>query len=85
MTPADQFASAAKTLRPLGQTSEPVVAIQFSPVAVEQIAQLMDAFEELAHTYPEMAHDHERGPCDDYACDVMGRALDFARGIGGQR
>jgi hypothetical protein len=83
MTPAEELRTAASTLRPLGQTGEPLVAIQFSPAAVEQVAQLMDAFTDWAREYPEMAHDHDRPACDDYACDVMGRSIALARAING--
>ena len=79
MTAADDFAAAARKLRPLGQTGEPLVSVQLSPSAVEGVAALLDAFAEWAREYPEMAHDHDRPACDDYACDVMGRGIALAR------
>ncbi|MFF7190537.1 hypothetical protein ACFZAR_36200 [Streptomyces sp. NPDC008222] len=78
-TPADEFAAAVRKLRPFGQTGEPLVSVQLSPAAVERVAELLDAFAEWAREYPEMAHDHDRPACDDYACDVMGRGIALAR------
>lgn len=46
---------------------------------------LLDAMADLADDYPEMAHDHDRPACDDYACNVMGRGIDLARTINGSR
>lgn len=77
--PDTAFTSAVRKLRPFGQTGEPLVTVQLSPTAVEHLAELMDAFAEWAREYPEMAHDHDRPACDDYACDVMGRAIALAR------
>ncbi|MFJ3923049.1 hypothetical protein [Streptomyces sp. NPDC090022] len=45
------------------------------------LAELLAATADFAAAYPEMAHDHDRPACDDYACDVMGRALAVARTI----
>lgn len=47
------------------------------------LGELLDAAAGLARAYPEMAHDHDRPACDDYTCDVMGRALALARAING--
>lgn len=80
-TPADAFAAAVRKLRPFGQTGEPLASVQLSPAAVEHVAELMDAFAEWAREYPEMAHDHDRPACDDYACDVMGRSIALARSL----
>lgn len=85
MKPDDEFRAAARILRPLGKTGEPLVTVQLAPAAVEGIAELLDAFAEWAREYPEMAHDHDRPACDDYACDVMGRGIGLARLLhGGQ-
>jgi len=43
------------------------------------LADWLDTAADMADAYPEMAHDHDRPACDDYACDVMGRAVDLAR------
>lgn len=77
--PAEAFAAAVRKLRPYGQTGEPLVTVQLAPAAVEGIAELLDAFAEWAREYPEMAHDHDRPACEDYACDVMGRGIALAR------
>ena len=70
-TPADELRAAATTMRGFhGRASEP-------------LAQLLDAAADLATAYPELAHDHDRPACDDYTCDLMGRAIDAARAING--
>jgi hypothetical protein len=45
------------------------------------LAEWMDAMAVWAREYPEMAHDHDRPACEDYACDVMGRGIALARQI----
>jgi hypothetical protein len=45
------------------------------------LAHLLDALTDLASGYPEMAGSHDRDVCDDYTCDVMGRALDLSRAL----
>ena len=43
------------------------------------LADWLQAAADMAEAYPEMAHDHDRPACEDYACDVMGRAIETAR------
>lgn len=76
MTPAEEFEAAVRRLRPAHTTGELLPRVLIHP---EPVAELLEAFAELAAAYPEMAHDHDRPACDDYACDVMGRATDLAR------
>jgi hypothetical protein len=68
-TPADELHTAATAMR------------AFPGRAAEPLAQLLDAAAELATAYPDLARDHDRHACDDYACDVMGRSIDLARAI----
>lgn len=87
MNPADELRTAARRLRPSSQTvAQHTIAVRLHPAVIEAIEQLLDATAEWAREYPEMAHDHDRPACEDYACDVMGRALAVARQIntGGQ-
>lgn len=82
MTPADQLTAAARRLRPSSQTvAHHTVTVHLHPAVVEALAELLDATGEWARAYPEMAHDHDRPACEDYACDVMGRALAVARAV----
>lgn len=48
--------------------------------------ELLDAAAGMAADYPDLARDHNRPACDDYACNLMGAALTLARAIntGGQ-
>jgi hypothetical protein len=73
-TPADELHTAAAEMR------------RWPGPAAEPLDQLLDALTDLAREYPQLAHDHNRPACDDYACDVMGRAITLARAInaGGQ-
>lgn len=48
------------------------------------LADWLDAAADMAQAYPELAHDHDRPACDDYACDVMGRAIETARTLLGE-
>ncbi|WP_420032287.1 hypothetical protein ACN2WE_05340 [Streptomyces sp. cg28] len=75
MTPAEEITAAEERVRMGDQRID--IALRGA------LRDLLDAAADLARAYPEMAHDHERGACEDYACDVMGRALDFARAING--
>lgn len=52
-----------------------------SPAVGTTVADLLTAAADLADAYPEMAHDHDRPACEDYACDLMGRAIETARAI----
>lgn len=45
------------------------------------LADSLDSAAELAASYPDLARDHNRAACDDYACDLMGRSLAVARRI----
>ena len=45
------------------------------------LADWLGAAADMAKAYPEMAHDHDRPACDDYACDLMSRAITLARQI----
>ena len=47
------------------------------------LAELLGAASEMVREYPDMAHDHDRPACDDYACDVVGRGIALARAING--
>ncbi|MFF3620023.1 hypothetical protein [Streptomyces sp. NPDC002467] len=60
-------------------------AITVHPGVGAALAELLAAATRLAAAYPEMAHDHDRPACDDYACDVMGAALAVARAILGSQ
>lgn len=71
MTPAEELATAATEMR------------RWPGRAAKPLAELLDATADFAAAYPEMAHDHDRHTCDDYACTVMGRALATARAING--
>lgn len=64
------------------QADAAYIAAMGPPVALA-LADWLDATATWARAYPEMAHDHDRGACDDYACDVMGRALTAARAVNG--
>ncbi|MFE7233957.1 hypothetical protein ACFVAF_25470 [Streptomyces sp. NPDC057596] len=77
-TPAEEFESAEERVR-MGD-SRIDIALR------GPLRDWLDAMAEWAREYPEMAHDHDRPACDDYACDVMGRSIALARAInGGQR
>lgn len=84
MLPADELAAAARFLRPSSPTvASHTVAVRLHPAVVEALEELLNATAEWAREYPEMAHDHGRPACDDYACDVMGRSINLARLING--
>lgn len=81
-TPADQLRTAAAKLRPSSPPGAAhTVAVRLAPGIVDAAADLLDAAARMATAYPEMAHDHDRPACDDYACDLMGAALAVARQI----
>lgn len=83
-TAADELRAAVRRLNPSSPTvAQHTVAVRLAPAVTEAVAQLLDTFTEWAREYPEMAHDHDRPACDDYACDVMGSALALARAING--
>lgn len=46
---------------------------------------LLDTAAATLDVYPEMGDDHDREACDDFACDLVGSALDFARAILGDQ
>ncbi|CAM5249945.1 hypothetical protein SGLAM104S_01602 [Streptomyces glaucescens] len=71
MNAADELTAAATEMR------------RWPGRAAEPLAALMDAAAELATGYPDLARDHDRETCDDYACDLMGRAITAARAING--
>ncbi|MFF4479485.1 hypothetical protein ACFY1A_21035 [Streptomyces sp. NPDC001520] len=48
------------------------------------LAGLLDTAGAMAKEYPELAHDHDREACDDYACALMGATLAVARQILGE-
>ena len=73
MTPTDELRVAAAEIR----------ARWDGGPAPEATAALLDSAAELAANYPELACDHDRPACDDYTCDLMGRALALARAING--
>jgi len=86
VTPADELAAAARRLHPSSQTvAAHTVAVHLHPSVVEALEELLAATAEWAREYPEMAHDHDRPACEDYACDVMGRGIALARAINGPR
>ncbi|WP_225840285.1 hypothetical protein [Streptomyces sp. NK08204] len=70
MTPADELRTAAAEMR-----------AYWAGPASEATAQLLDSAAELATAYPDLARDHDRETCDDYACDLMGRSIHLARTI----
>lgn len=72
-TPAEEIALAATEMR------------RWPGRAAEPLANLLDATADFAVAYPEMAHDHDRHTCDDYACTVMGRTIALARAINGDQ
>lgn len=83
-TPADELAAAARRLHPSSPTvAHHTVAVRLHPAVIEALEELLDATAEWAREYPEMAHDHNRPACDDYACDVMGRSIALARAVNG--
>ena len=83
-TPADELKAAVRKLRPSSPTvATHTVAVRLHPAVVEAVAELLEAAEDMAHDYPDLARDHDRPTCDDYACDVMGRAIAVARAING--
>ncbi|MFK0124922.1 hypothetical protein ACIQSP_16595 [Streptomyces nigra] len=45
------------------------------------LADSLDSAAELAASYPDLAREHDRAACDDYACDLMGRSLALARAV----
>lgn len=51
------------------------------PGVGKALADHLEALADLAAAYPEMAHDHDRPACEDYACDVMGSGIALARQI----
>ena len=51
--------------------------------SAEPIAALLDSAAELAASYPDLARDHDREACDDYACDLTGRSIAVARALNG--
>jgi hypothetical protein len=76
----DELRAAVRLLRPSSPTvAQHTVAVRLAPATVEAVAQLLDAFTDLARDYPDLARDHDRAVCDDYACDVTGHALALAR------
>jgi lipopolysaccharide biosynthesis protein len=86
VTPAEEINAAARRLRPSSQTvAHHTVAVRLHPAVVEALAELLAATGEWAREYPEMAHDHDRPACEDYACDVMGRSINLARTILGDQ
>lgn len=73
LTPAQELRAAAERVRTNPQIADAALAAA--------LAALLGATADWAAAYPEMAHDHDRPACDDYACDVMGRAIDTARTV----
>ena len=70
-TPADELrTAAAETRRWPGRAAKPIAA-------------LLDSAAELAASYPDLARDHDREACDDYACDLTGRSIAVARALNG--
>ena len=51
------------------------------PDVAREFADLLTAAADMAAEYPDLARDHDRPACDDYACGVMGHALAVARAI----
>ncbi|TMU98075.1 hypothetical protein [Streptomyces sp. DASNCL29] len=43
------------------------------------LAELLDTAAAMAEEYPELARDHDREVCEDYACGLMGATLALAR------
>ncbi|MFD5508981.1 hypothetical protein ACFWIB_14560 [Streptomyces sp. NPDC127051] len=86
MTPAEELEAASRALKESteGRHAGAVSTVAALIRARGDVAALLDAATRLATAYPEMAHDHDRAACDDYACDVMGRAINLARVINGQ-
>ena len=70
-TAADEFAAAEERVR----MGDPRIDVALRG----PLRAWLDAMAEWARAYPEMAHDHDRPACDDYACDAMGEALAVAR------
>ena len=82
MTPADELRAAAVRLRPSSPSvAEHTVAVRLHPAIVEALEELLDAAAKMAREYPDLAREHDRPTCDDYACDVMGHALAVARAV----
>lgn len=73
MTPGQELRAAAAEMR----------AYWGGGPAPEATARLLDSAAELATNYPDLARDHDRETCDDYACDLMGHAIALARAING--
>lgn len=63
----------------------PYIALMQNPDLGVALADWLDALAAMATACPEMAHDHDRPACDDYACDVMGRGIAVARQILGEQ
>ena len=45
------------------------------------LADWLDSAASLVTGYPDLGADHDRGACDDFACDLVGHALAVARAI----
>ncbi|MFB7866976.1 hypothetical protein [Streptomyces sp. NPDC056069] len=50
-----------------------------------EIAHLLDVASDMVTAYPQMGDAHDRQVCDDFACDLVGRALTVARAILGEQ
>ena len=61
-------------------------AAAMGPTVGHAVVGLLNAAAAMAVDYPDLARDHDRAACDDYACNLMGAALAVARAIntGGQ-
>jgi hypothetical protein len=71
-------ADRSSTDHPAERADLPYIATMHPGVG-KALTELLDAAADMAGAYPEMAHDHDRPACDDYACDVMGRSIALAR------
>jgi hypothetical protein len=67
-----------------GRTQASVARADMHPTVGAALADWLDAMAVWAREYPEMAHDHDRPACEEYACDVMGSGIAFARQILGE-
>ncbi|MFE9855531.1 hypothetical protein [Streptomyces sp. NPDC005780] len=79
MTPAEELTAAAFQIRNPFHLPGLKVGIDYELGLA--LADWLGAAARMAAAYPEMAHDHDRPACEDYACDVMGAALVVARQV----
>lgn len=86
-SPADELRAAATRL---GEHTW-IGALTVSPAGAgllrgrEPLVTLLDNAASMVDVWPELGDDHDREACDDYACDLIGAALDVARAINGSQ